>query len=133
MSGVDPRDERVDRYLRQLPGAMPPAGLGDRIVDLHLARRARRRWIPLAAAASLLLAVLAWQQLFRSAAPTDEPPALADSPALVDLRSVDRRLQAAYLAGASDAELASLWQARRAALAELESGPAARERRQVRL
>lgn len=133
MSTPGPHDEAVDRYLRRLPDAMPPAGLGDRIVDLHLARRARRRWIPLAAAASLLLAVLIWQQAGRAPELDAAAPALAESPALVDVRSVDRRLQAAYLAGASEAELASLWQARRAALAELESGPSTRERRQVRL
>ena len=133
MSTPGPRDEAVDRYLRRLPGAMPPAGLGDRIVDLHLARRARRRWIPLAAAASVLLALLVWQQTGRAPGTGSLAPELAESPALIDLRSVDRRLQAAYLAGASEAELAGLWQARREALAELESGPTARERRQVRL
>ena len=133
MSAPDPRDEQVDRYLHSLPGAVPPAALGQRIVDRHLARRARRRWIPLAAAASLGLAFLAWQQI--ATPPLSETPRLAPahSPALIDLRAVDRRLQAAYLAGASEAELADLWQARRQALAELESGPGQRERRQVRL
>ena len=133
MSERDPRSEQVDRYLRRLPGAMPPAGLGDRIVDLHLARRARRRWVPLAAAASLLAAVLLWQLAAQGPTPTAESPLLAHSQALVDVRSVDRRLQAAYLAGASEDELAELWRARRLALAQLESAPAAGERRQVRL
>jgi hypothetical protein len=133
MSAPGPHQEPVDRYLRRLPQAMPPAGLGDHIVDLHLARRARRRWIPLATAASLLLAVLVWQQTERGPEPGSAAPVLAKSPALIDLRSVDRRLQAAYLAGASEAELAGLWRARRVALAELESGLPTRERRQVRL
>jgi hypothetical protein len=133
MSDRDPRSEQVDRYLQRLPGAMPPAGLGERIVDLHLARRARRRWVPLAAAASLLAAVLLWQLGAQDPAPSAKGPLLAHSPGLVDVRSVDRRLQAAYLAGASEDELAELWRARRLALAQLESAPPAVERRQVRL
>lgn len=134
MNDVDPRQREVDRYLRSLPGALPPAELGARIVNRHLARRARRRWLPLAAAASLLLALVAWQQLSVPPAPPVAPVlAAGDSSALIDLRAVDRRLQSAYLAGASEAELASLWLARNQALAELESGGGQRERRQVRL
>lgn len=132
MNDADPRDARVDRYLRDLPGALPPAGLGDRIVDRHLARRARRNGLPLAAAC-LLAAVLLWQQVGQNPVPTGEAPRRVEAQALVEVRSVDRRLQAAFRGGASADELDALWRARREALAQLEAAPAAGERRQVRL
>lgn len=125
-----PRDERVDRYLQGLPGQLPPAGLGERIIDRHLGRRRLRRWLPLAAAACLLTSVLAWQ-LGTPSGPG--PRSALPSAALNDVRSVDRRLQAAYLAGAGEAELAPLWRARQRALAELQHSGEPSQRRQVRL
>lgn len=127
----EPRDARVDRYLRGLPTDMPPAGLGQRIIDQHLSRRRLRRWAPLAAAASILLALLVW----RAQGPAEPPPISASRPpaALIDLRSLDRQLQDAYLAGADGDELARLWQARDRAMAELQAPSEPSLRRQVRL
>ncbi len=127
----DPGEESVDRYLRGLPQQLPPPGLGEQIIDRHLARRRLRRWLPVAAAASLLLSLLVWQIGISPAPPADSasPP----SAALIDVRSLDRQLQAAYLAGADKDELARLWQARDQAVAELEAPSGPPLRRQVRL
>lgn len=127
----DPHEESVDRYLRGLPQQLPPPGLGEQIIDRHLARRRLRRWLPVAAAASLLLSLLVWQAGVGPESPTlavSRPPA-----ALIDVRSLDRRLQDAYLAGADKDELARLWQARDEAVAELEAPSVPPLRRQVRL
>ncbi|MCK7594527.1 hypothetical protein [Pseudomarimonas salicorniae] len=126
----DSRDRRVDDYLRGLPGAMPPADLGERILARHASRRRLRRLLPLAAAATLLAGFLAW----RAQTPAAPPVLVVDPPAaLLDLRSVDRRLQAAYLAGAGETELDRLWNAREQAVAELRGGGHGSGRRQVRL
>ena len=123
---------KLDDYLRRLPAATPPAGLGQRIVDRHLRRRRLRRLLAPAMAAGLLLGVLA----LRPGAPdppTEQAVATAgSSAALIDLRSADRRLQAAYLHGADEAQKAALWQARAAALARVEQ-PTPAATRQVRL
>jgi hypothetical protein len=89
-----------------------------------------RRLLPPALAAGLLLAVLALPpEPLRS---PEQGVAASAGSALADLRSADRRLQAAYLRGAGEAEKAALWQARAAALARI-AQPAAPATRQVRL
>lgn len=119
-SAPNPRDERIDRYLAQLPSELPDAELGERVVARHLRRRRlRRRWAPLAAAATAIL----WLALAQGPIPTAGNDEARVDPALIEVRSVDRRLQAAYLAGADSAELAALWRQReRAARHESSQG-----------
>jgi hypothetical protein len=111
------RDQRVDRYLAQLPVELPAAGLGERVVALHLRRRRlRRACAPLAVAAGLIL----WLALAQRPMPPADVAAERVDPALIEVRSADRRLQAAYLAGADASELDALWRQRERA-AQLES------------
>ena len=124
---------RLDDYLRRLPTATPPAGLGTRIVDRHLRRRRLRRLLAPALAAGLLLGVLALRPGTPDPATEHTVASAASRAALVDLRSADRRLQAAYLHGADEGQKAALWQARAAALARVEQPAPAATTRQVRL
>lgn len=122
--GADPegksryeRDERLDRYLARLPVELPEAGLGERVVAQHLRRRRlRRAWASLAAAACFTL----WLAVAQGPMPPADPAAARVDPTLIEVRSADRRLQAAYLAGADAAELEVLWRQRERA-ARLES------------
>lgn len=111
---VDDPDDPVDAYLQRLPSAQPEARLRSEILDRHLQRRWRRLHLPpLAVAAVLAVCVIG---LPRSHAPRVDPApagpnvlATTDS-GWVELRSIDRRLQQAYLkGGAADAELDRLW------------------------
>lgn len=105
---------RLQRYLRGLPQAEPPPGLGARILRRHVARRRLRRVLPpLAIAAALAIALIAPRWL----APAGEAlPAAAtasvDAAGLAELRAIDRQLQNAYLAKAPSAAVDTLWQAR---------------------
>lgn len=123
----------LDDHLRRLPTAAPPAGLGQRIVDRHLRRRRMRRLLAPALAAGMLLGVLALRPGAPDPATEHTVATAASRAALVDLRSTDRRLQAAYLHGADEAQKAALWQARAAALARVEQPAPATTTRQVRL
>ena len=103
------RDARIDRYLSQLPVDLPDADLGERVVARHLRRRRlRRAWVPLAAAAAATL----WLAFASGPMPTSGDAQARVDPALIEVRSADRRLQAAYLSGADSAELAALWRQR---------------------
>lgn len=116
MSADDPR---IERYLRGLPKEAPDAGLAARVIEGHLRRRRLRR-AALALAASVTLGAMSWQMLW----PTPEAPAEAISPspnpAWVEVRALDRQLQAGYLAGVSEDELSRLWHRRKEAMTGLE-------------
>jgi hypothetical protein len=112
-------DDRIERYLRALPKGQPDAGLAVRVIEGHLRRRRLRR-NALALAASMTLGVLSWQWF----QPVPEAPVATSTPspipAWVEIRALDRQLQAGYLAGAPEAELSRLWQRREAALSGME-------------
>lgn len=119
-TGRSDRDARIDRYLAQLPAGLPDADLGERVVERHLRRRRlRHAWPPLAAAAVATL----WLVLAQGPLTTSSENQVSVDPAWIEVRSTDRRLQAAYLAGAEPAELAALWRQReRAARREAAQG-----------
>ena len=126
------RPDPIERYLQRLPEALPRAGTGDAIVERHLRRRRLRRWAPPLAAAAAIVMLL----LYLPRVSTPPPPAVqaaAQNPALAEVRSVDRRLQAAYLTAGSEAELDALWQQRRQAVARLEAAEAGSVRLEIRL
>jgi len=115
---------QLQRYLKSLPTAEPPSGLGARILARHAQRRRRSRLLaPLAVAAALALAAMLPLTL-RS--PSPEPTrhaAMAPDPALVEeIRSLDRRLQSTYLTAGDQASRDTLWQARLQAEARLRDG-----------
>ena len=104
--------------LAQLPEESPPPSVWLALQAAHAAefkpqRQARARW-PYAMAAALMLAavpVLLWHQ------PATLPQATQSLPPeptyqTTALRALDRELQRRVLDGASDAELAPLWQQR---------------------
>lgn len=125
-----PQDVRLRAYLSSLPEPAPPATLWPRIqVTQARRRRQRRRWAALASAAALVLAVLPLRLLRDEAVVPPAAPVAAervapsridstriDAETLAQIRALDRELQAGYARGADEAELASLWRARRAAL-----------------
>lgn len=85
-------------------------------IERTLARRMRLR---AAAMAAVLAAVAAVPFLLAPPPPTQTAPkmadaAVADEAAAESLRALDRELQAAYDRNASNAEIALLWQVRRA-------------------
>ena len=121
----EPRPDPVQRYLRQLPRALPDAALGDAIVQRHLARRRLRRGSSLLAVAAMAAWVLVWP-LFRQA-PAPEHGAVRTvhdrvSPAWVEIRALDRQLQAAYSTGADADAVAQLWTQRAAMEQRLQAG-----------
>lgn len=114
----EPTDLRLQRYLRDLPQAAPPAALGARILARHRARRRLQRWLPpLAVAASFALIMLVPNWL--ASPPT---AGAADPQALAELRALDRSLQSAYLHQARGAEVETLLQARQQLAARLQPG-----------
>ncbi|MGE4073187.1 MAG: hypothetical protein AB7E72_18615 [Lysobacterales bacterium] len=110
--------EALRRRLAQLPEEAPPPSLWLALQAAHAAefrrqRRPRPRW-PYAMAAVLMLAavpVLLWHPPapVPNAAPSLAPEASYQTTAL---RTLDRELQRRVLDGATDAELAPLWQQR---------------------
>lgn len=94
------------------PGPVaPPTGLGERVRAAY-----RQRWRRLRGAGAASAIVVAAVMLL----PALPPGAAVAPPTRPDptLQALDRALQAAYARGASDAELAPLWAARRHALVE---------------
>lgn len=104
-------DETLVRdYCISLPDAEPPSAIWYSLLE----RRVRQRRVARIRNTGLLLAVLV---------PLAVAPLFLDAPTAVDvvdtripgaaphseLRSIDRELQAAYVDGASDQELAALW------------------------
>jgi hypothetical protein len=127
----DDSNNPVDAYLRRLPSELPDAGLRSEILHRHLQRRwCRVHLPPLAAAAVLAVCAIG---LPRSNAPGVDPApagpivlATTDS-GWVELRSIDRRLQQAYLkGGTADAELDRLWSRRDLAQRQLQDAATGR-------
>lgn len=104
-------NDSVDGYLARLPTALPDPEHADTVVGLHLRRRRWRQRLPPALAAAAVLAWLAWGPL-TSTDTSMHGEVASHSSAWVELRSADRRLQAAYLVGADDDRLAALWKSR---------------------
>ena len=109
--------------LDALPDPPPPEALWER---LRTRRRSqvRRRRAATGLASGALVVALAVALLPPSAPPSSAPVAqgpvpAAKAPEAVDdrLRALDRALQAGYDRGATDAELAPMWEARHALLA----------------
>lgn len=118
-------DDLLQDHLRQLPDAPLPAGLWQRVNGAR--GRMRRRRIGIAATTLAVAAVAALSPLMRSPAP-DAPraarPMVATAPATqvpaaveVELRAIDRALQAGYARNAPDDELEPLWAQRQRLLA----------------
>lgn len=110
------------RYARQLPQPAPGDDVFYEIVQAHAARRKRHSAF---AGVALLLAVVAatgfWLHRATSPFVPEETQRLSGTSG-VELRAVDRALQAAYDRRADDAELAALW-SRREALQRGDPGP----------
>lgn len=112
--------ESLRQRLRALPEESPPPSVWASLQMRHAVefRKPRpQRWRIAAAAAVLLVApLLVW----RIPDAPIESPAPGFDPA--SLRAIDRELQLRYLDGASDEELAPLWQ-QRAELLERRAAP----------
>jgi hypothetical protein len=122
-------DDRIRRQLKALPDMPPASGLWPRLAEAR-ARRLRRVRMGAGGAAALALCLML-PMLYRlqqapaqvqagaaagpMAVPVEDAAAL-DAATLVEIRAVDRALQAAYDEGASEAELAPLWKFREALL-----------------
>lgn len=123
-------DPRLQRYLDDLPLAVPPAALERRLFE-RLGRRRDRRRLLLAVAALLVIGLVP-----RLLAPGLPATTAAPDPASAELlraevRALDRELQAAY-AGGEHRRLDSLWLAREAAARRL-ADPSAAAAQPVRL
>jgi len=118
-------DDLLQEHLRQLPDAPLPADLWQRVNGAR--GRMRQRRIGIAATTLALATVAALSPLMRSPAPDASPaaqPVVATVPAPpaaaavdVELRAIDRALQAGYARNATDDELEALWAQRRRLLA----------------
>lgn len=120
-------NDRVDAYLARLPTALPDPGHVESVLDLHLRRRRWRTRLPPALAAAAVMAWLAWGPLrtVEVSAPGPDP---SNTAAWAELRSADRRLQAAYRVGANEGRLARLWETRRDAAEQVETDALATRR-----
>jgi len=116
----DDRDtEGVGRYLQALPSAVPRAGVADLVIERHLRRRRLRRWAPLALAAGVLLAA-SLEGLVSTAHMPPHPAVTAKpSDSWMEVRALDRQLQAAYVEGGSSVRLEQLWRQREAAMRQI--------------
>lgn len=120
-------------YCARLPAPELPPALLDATLHAYRRRRARRTALLATAAGVAMLAGGAVLHLLApggspsrapptatvadvAPTPTPVPPSIPAAPGADALRDLDRRLQAAYDAGASDTEVEALW-AQRAALA----------------
>lgn len=112
----------LHQHLQALAQPPPPEALWPRLLQRRRAQVRRRRVLAGAASTglALLLGVMAWPDpapaphatLKASATITHAPADIDDS-----VRALDRALQAAYDRGASDAEIAPMWEARDALVA----------------
>lgn len=124
------RDFDLDAYCAGLPEPTLPEALQGEVVLAYRRRRARRRAIvaSVAVAAFAVVGLGSLRLLPPGKAPSPATSAASMAAAVprpaqaTALRDIDRRLQAAYDAGASDTEVEALW-AQRAVLAA--RGPAA--------
>ncbi|GAB3342971.1 hypothetical protein [Marilutibacter aestuarii] len=124
MHAPEPDHERLRRYLQALPEPLPPASLEHRL----RASQTRRSRVLRTGASALALGLVVVLALPGHRGPQVESPPGAGGAAIVavapgafpdsgdaahmKLRAIDRALQTAYGRGASDAELAPLWEAR---------------------
>lgn len=118
-------DKLLQEHLRQLPDAPLPADLWQRVNGAR--GRMRRRRIGLAATTLAVATVAALSPLMWSSAPDTSRtarPVVATAPATpapaivdVELRAIDRALQAGYARNATDDELEPLWAQRQRLLA----------------
>ena len=110
-------EQRLRRRLEAMPQLPPPAGLMPRVLHARQ-RRLRTGRLAIGGLGVLALAIVL---LPRSPVPEDVPSAAAvavaapslDGEVLEQIRALDRALQAGYDQGASEDELAPLWDARR--------------------
>ena len=94
----------------------PPRSLEDRVRRAYRRRRNQLRGGAAACAVALAVVLLVPATAPDNTAPATAPAPLATTPDPT-LQALDRALQAAYARGASDAELAPLWAARRQVIA----------------
>lgn len=117
-------DFDLKAYCDRLPDPALPAALHDATLHAFRRRRARRTALLATAAGVTFVAIgMAGLRVLTPGAPAPQPSPTASvavvaaipSASRADaLRDIDRSLQAAYDAGASDAELAPLWAQRHA-------------------
>ena len=115
--------DEIHRALQALQDPPAPESLWPQ-VRMRRQRQVRRRRMATALASTGLAAAL-FVVLLKPETVPQQPPAFqqtAMAPASDDVdpqvRAIDRALQAAYEEGASDAELAPMWEARQALLAQ---------------
>lgn len=118
-TAVSTIDHRVRRHLETLPEPALPDALQQRLQQsLHRRRRRLRLAIAGGAAAVVAVAIFPllppWQEPPTPAPMTHVPPVEPGNTRMSQLHALDRALQAAYDRGASDDEIAPLWEARRA-------------------
>ena len=113
--------EQLQRLLESMPEAPVPDSLWPRVREQRR-RQLRRRRIGTGLASTALAALLlvsAWpDRPTRSPGPAAQPPVLAGHGTDERVRALDQALQTAYERGASDDEVAPLWEARRALLVQ---------------
>ncbi|MBB1060257.1 hypothetical protein [Marilutibacter spongiae] len=124
MHAPEPDHERLRRHLQALPEPLPPASLESRL-RASQARRSRVLRIGASVLALGLVAVIALPgydgsrldgatdaSTTRIAAAGHGAGRAAGDATHLKLQAIDRALQTAYARGASDAEVAPLWEAR---------------------
>lgn len=115
--------DRFHELLQSLPEP-PEPGLWPRVLAARRRQRRQRRVVAGVASfgVAALLAVALWPGV--QAPPAVDTPAIVQATPDVDeqLRALDRALQTAYDRGASDDELAPLWEVRQALAAQLDGG-----------
>jgi hypothetical protein len=119
-----PHDFDLKTYCDRLPDPAPPAALHDTTLRAFRRRRTRRAALLATAAGVACVAIgMAGLQVWAPgtlAPPTSPTTSVAAAAAIPSasradaLRDIDRSLQAAYDAGASDAEVEALWAQRTA-------------------
>ncbi|WP_028916123.1 hypothetical protein [Pseudoxanthomonas sp. J35] len=116
--------DRLHELLQSLPEP-PEPDLWPRVLAARRRQRRQRRVVAGAASFGLaaLLVVALWPRL-QPPQPAVDAPAIVQATPDVDaqLRALDRALQVAYDRGASDDELAPLWEVRQALAAQLDGG-----------
>lgn len=117
---MKPVEFDLRHYCATLPEPEPPPALFHDLVRSRSQRRARRNAVFLSAVLLAGASVLLLMQPRQSV--QDRTVVATAAPRVeLELRAVDRELQAAYDRGASDRELARLW-ARRSALENRDGG-----------
>lgn len=119
MNSPDP----LHRLLESMPEPPPPDTLWPRLREQRR-RQVRRRRLAGGLASTALVAVLlvaGWPQPPAAPGTGGAAPAVARIDRDEQVRALDHALQAAYDRGASDQEVAPLWDARAALLASLDA------------